>query len=55
MSNIAVRQYRGQPIEALAADHTYCDWLMSQAWLRERYGAVYTLIVNGEYHSWATI
>jgi hypothetical protein len=22
---------------------------MSQAWFRERYGAVYTLIVNGEY------
>jgi hypothetical protein len=39
-------KYRGQPIEALAADRGYCDWLMSQTWFRERYGAFYTLIIN---------
>jgi hypothetical protein len=39
-------EYRGQPIETLAADRGYCDWLMSQAWFRERYGAFYTFIIN---------
>jgi hypothetical protein len=39
-------KYKGQPVEVLAADHAYCDWLTGQSWFRERYGAVYTLIVN---------
>ena len=39
-------KYRGQPIDVLAADSGYCDWLIAQAWFRERYGNVYTLIVN---------
>jgi len=39
-------KYRGRPVEALANDRDYCDWLMAQAWFRERYGGVYTLIVN---------
>jgi hypothetical protein len=39
-------KYRGQPVELLAADRGYCDWLMGQAWFRDRYANVYTLIVN---------
>jgi hypothetical protein len=47
MTNIVpFGKYRGQPVEALAADRDYCDWLMGQAWFRERYGNVYTLIIN---------
>jgi len=47
MTNIVpFGKYRGQPIEALATDRDYCDWLMGQTRFRERYGAVYTLIVN---------
>jgi hypothetical protein len=47
MTNIVpFGKYRGQPVEALAADRDYCDWLMGQAWFHERYGNVYTLIAN---------
>lgn len=39
-------KYKGQPVEVLSADRGYTDWLMGQAWFRERYGNMYTLIVN---------
>lgn len=39
-------RYKGQPVEALAQDKGYTDWLMAQPWFRERYGNMYTLIVN---------
>jgi len=39
-------KYRGKPVEALAADRAYCDWLVNQDWFRERYANVYTLIIN---------
>src|SRR5215472_15849134 len=41
LANIAV-----SPVEALAADRAYCDWLVNQDWFRERYANVYTLIIN---------
>jgi hypothetical protein len=30
-------KYRGQPIEILASDRGYCDWLMAQPWFRDRH------------------
>jgi hypothetical protein len=39
-------KYRGHPIEVLSSDKDYTDWLMAQPWFRERYGNMYTLIVN---------
>jgi hypothetical protein len=39
-------KYRGQPVEALAADRQYFEWLCGQAWFRERYQNIHTLIVN---------
>ena len=39
-------KYKGQPIELLAADPQYCDWLASQDWFRERYNKIYTVIIN---------
>jgi len=39
-------KYKGQPIEALAQDRTYLDWLSAQNWFRERYAGIYTLIIN---------
>jgi hypothetical protein len=39
-------KYKGQPVEALTQDREYTDWLMGQAWFRERYANYYTLIVN---------
>jgi len=39
-------KYRGQPVEVLQTDHAYCDWLTAQDWFRERYGGLWTVIVN---------
>jgi len=39
-------KYKGEPVEVLLADRSYCDWLASQPWLRERYGNVYQTIIN---------
>lgn len=39
-------KYKGQPVEALAQDRQYVDWLTAQPWFKERFGNIYTLIVN---------
>lgn len=39
-------KYRGQPMEILAQDKEYREWLMGQDWFRERYSGIHTLIVN---------
>jgi hypothetical protein len=39
-------KYRGQPVETLAADPEYTDWLAAQPWFRERHPNVYAVIVN---------
>jgi len=39
-------KYKGQPVEVLAQDKGYMDWVMSQDWFRERYPSFHTLIVN---------
>lgn len=39
-------KYKGQPVEVLAQDRGYMDWLSGQDWFRERYAGIYTLIVN---------
>lgn len=39
-------KYKGQPIESLAADRGYCDWLMAQDWFASRFPAIRTVIIN---------
>ncbi len=39
-------KYRGQPVEVLAQDTAYVDWLTAQPWFRESHKGIYTLIVN---------
>jgi hypothetical protein len=39
-------KYKGQPVEVLAADKSYCEWLAGQEWFRTRFTAIHTLIVN---------
>ena len=39
-------KYKGQPIEALAQDKSYLEWLSAQDWFRERYANIYTLVLN---------
>lgn len=39
-------KYKGQPVEVLAQDRDYCDWLMEQDWFRVKFQPIYTIIVN---------
>jgi hypothetical protein len=39
-------KYKGQPVEVLASDRDYCNWLMAQTWFGERYPQVHTLVIN---------
>jgi len=40
-------KYRGMPVDAVIEDREYTDWLMDQAWFRERYQNLYVTIQNG--------
>jgi hypothetical protein len=39
-------KYKGQPVDLLAQDPQYCEWLSQQDWFRTRYPAIHTLIIN---------
>ena len=39
-------RYKGQPVEALAQDKEYCEWLIAQDWFRPKFTAIHTLIIN---------
>ena len=39
-------KYKGQPMEQLAADPEYCEWLSGQSLVVERYAHIHTLIIN---------
>jgi hypothetical protein len=39
-------KYKNQPVEVLAKDEGYCEWLVGQGWVAERYPALHTLIIN---------
>jgi hypothetical protein len=43
---ISFGKYRGQPVEVLAGDESYRDWVMAQNWFRERYPQLRTIIIN---------
>lgn len=39
-------KYKGQPVEAMAEDRKYLDWLTAQSWFRDQYQQIYTLVIN---------
>ena len=39
-------KYKGQPVEAMAADRDYVDWLLAQPWFKDKHETIYTLVVN---------
>lgn len=39
-------KYKGQPIEVLAHDDQYRDWLMTQDWFRSRFPQLVQIVVN---------
>ena len=39
-------KYKDQPIEALAQDRPYVEWLCARPWFREKFAGLYTVIIN---------
>jgi hypothetical protein len=39
-------KYKGQPIEVLASDAAYANWLTAQPWFRDRFANIYNVIIN---------
>jgi hypothetical protein len=39
-------KYKNQPLEVLAQDAGYCEWLAGQGWVAQRYPEIHTLIIN---------
>jgi len=43
---ITFGKYEGKPIETLATDIPYCQWLLAQSWFKERYTPIYHIVIN---------
>jgi uncharacterized protein (DUF3820 family) len=39
-------KYKGQPVEVLAQDETYLEWLKDQDWFKSQYQNIYAIIIN---------
>lgn len=39
-------KYKDQPIEVLAADRPYLDWMLAQSWFKDRYPELFTIVIN---------
>jgi len=39
-------KYKGHPIEVLAQDKEYLDWLLAQEWFRSGYQSIYAIVIN---------
>lgn len=39
-------KYKGQPVEVLAQDEQYLEWLKDQDWFKSRYQNIYAIIIN---------
>lgn len=39
-------KHKGQPIEVLASDKEYLEWLTSQSWFKSRYLNLYNIVIN---------
>jgi hypothetical protein len=48
MENILIPfgKYKGQPLEVMAQDQQYMEWIQQQGWLAEKYPQINTLIIN---------
>ena len=46
MEIIPFGKYKGQPIEVLASDKQYIEWLVQQDWFKQRYQSLNAIIIN---------
>lgn len=48
MTNHAIPfgKYKDQPVEVLAGDRPYLEWLLAQSWFKNRYSELFTIVIN---------
>jgi hypothetical protein len=39
-------KHKGKPVEILATDKQYIEWLLAQSWFKEKYFNIYTVVIN---------
>lgn len=39
-------KHKGKPVEVLANDQQYLDWLLAQSWFREKHVNLYNVVIN---------
>jgi uncharacterized protein (DUF3820 family) len=39
-------KYKGQPVEVVAADTDYCEWLTAQKWFKGKYQSLYRTLTS---------
>ncbi len=39
-------KYKGKPVEVLATDKSYTEWLLAQSWLKEKHLNIYNVVIN---------
>lgn len=39
-------KYKDKPVEIMAADRQYVEWLIQQPWFKDRYGNIYNVVIN---------
>lgn len=37
---------KGQPVERMLEDKSYAEWLLAQDWFKNRFGPLYTVVIN---------
>lgn len=43
---LQVGKYKGKPVEVLASDPSYTEWLVKQDWFKQKYQHQYNIIIN---------
>lgn len=43
---VPIGKYKGQPVEVMLADTSYCEWFAAQPWAQERHVAIYNIITG---------
>lgn len=43
---ISFGKHKGKPVEILAQDKEYSEWLVAQPWFKQKYQNIYTVVIN---------
>ena len=46
MKTVPIGKYKGHPIEVMAEDKQYVEWISSQAWFREKFASLHQMLMQ---------